>query len=138
MTLRWLQVVLVLGTAASSSVSSVVSAARNDFSMITVHDDSSSTTTDNTDSNTTTSSYAVPDATAELLTDLFLPAAVVESAKGREYDGLVFAAILGLDAVELFIHHGLGNARVKSLNRRNKQNLEEEGANQDQNTNRDQ
>jgi hypothetical protein len=81
-TVRWLQIVLVLWTAASSSVS--VSAVRSEFSfagMLTLLDDntgneksSSSSTASNE-----TFSYAVPDATAELLTDLFLPAVTFDA-----------------------------------------------------------
>jgi hypothetical protein len=77
-TLRWLQVVLVLWTAASSTVSVGVSAVRNDFSfagLITVDGEND----DSDDINTETSNYAVPDATAELLTDLFLPAVTFDA-----------------------------------------------------------
>jgi hypothetical protein len=85
-TIRWLQVALILWTAASSSVS--VSAVRtSEFSfagMLTIDGASNDSNADgsiNTDANNKTdaSSYAVPAATAELLTDLFLPAVTFDA-----------------------------------------------------------
>jgi hypothetical protein len=48
-------------------------------------------------------------------------------AKGSQENGLVPAAIFGLDVIlEFFVHLGHVNEGVNSLNRRNKQDLEEE------------
>jgi hypothetical protein len=102
--LRWLQVVIALWTAASSS------AVRSEFSfagMLTTADNNDYSNNDaniDTDNDTDASTYAVPDATAELLASLFLPAvtfdAVIAADKDEEAANLdIESEVTGTDGL---------------------------------------